>query len=101
MSLVCSALVAVLAAGPLRVCADPNNLPYSNAAGAGFENKIAELVARELGRPLSYEWRPQRRGFVRETLRAGRCDVIMGVPASYGAALPTKPYYRSTYVFVG
>lgn len=100
MFLAYSALVAALAATPLRVCADPNNLPYSNAAGSGFENKIAEFVARELGRPLSYVWRPQRRGFVRETLAAHRCDVIMSVPASFEAALPTTAYYRSTYVFV-
>lgn len=100
MFLVFSALVAAMAGPPLRVCADPNNLPYSNAAGAGFENKIAQLLARDLRRTLSYEWRPQRRGFVRETLRAGRCDVIMSVPATFDGALPTTPYYRSTYVFV-
>src|SRR5215217_6828130 len=67
-------------AEPLRVCADPNNLPFSNRSGDGFENKIAELVARELQRPLAYFWLPQRRGFVRNTLDAGRCDLIVGVP---------------------
>src|SRR5436190_18230721 len=97
MSLVFSALAA---AALLRVCADPNNLPYSNAKGAGFENRIARLVARDLGRQLVYEWRPQRRGFVRETLKANRCDLVMSVPAGYGLAWPTAPYYRSTYVFV-
>jgi len=100
MSLVFSALVAAVAVLPLRVCADPNNLPYSNAAGAGFENKIAELIAHDLGRTLSYVWRPQRRGFVRETLNARRCDVMMSVPANFGSAMPTSPYYASSYVFV-
>jgi quinoprotein dehydrogenase-associated probable ABC transporter substrate-binding protein len=84
----------------LRVCADPNNLPYSNAKGQGFENRIAALVAQDLGRTLTYEWRPQRRGFVRETLKANRCDLMMSVPANYEMAWPTRPYYRSTYVFV-
>src|ERR671939_219491 len=64
----------------LRVCADPNNLPFSNERGEGFENKIAELVARELGARLEYTWWAQRRGFVRNTLAAGACDVLMGVP---------------------
>ncbi len=100
MFLVSSALLAAVVALPFRVCADPNNLPYSNAQGAGFENKIAELVAHELGRTLSYVWRPQRRGFIRETLRAGRCDAVMSVPAGFEAALPTDAYYTSTYVFV-
>jgi mxaJ protein len=100
MFLTFSALAAVLAVVPLRVCADPNNVPFSNDAGGGFENKIAQFVARELGRPLSYVWRPQRRKFVRETLAAGRCDVMMSVPADFAPALPTMPYYRSTYVFV-
>ena len=62
------------AQAPLRVCADPNNLPFSNEHGDGFENKIATLVARELHRPLKYFWIPQRRGFVRNSLNAGRCD---------------------------
>jgi quinoprotein dehydrogenase-associated probable ABC transporter substrate-binding protein len=85
---------------PLGVCADPNNLPFSNDKLEGFENKLAELVGRDLGRPVRYTWMPQRRGFVRNTLRAHRCDVIMGVPASFELARPTEPYYRSTYVFV-
>jgi mxaJ protein len=88
-------------AGPvLRVCADPNNLPFSNRAGDGFENELAELVADDMGARLEYTWWPQRRGFVRNTLRAGSCDVIMGVPYSYELVLATRPYYRSTYVFV-
>jgi quinoprotein dehydrogenase-associated probable ABC transporter substrate-binding protein len=85
---------------PLRVCADPNNMPFANDRGAGFENKIATLVARELGRPLEYFWLPQRRGFIRNSLDAGHCDVVMGVPAQYGLLQPTKRYYRSSYAFV-
>jgi quinoprotein dehydrogenase-associated probable ABC transporter substrate-binding protein len=87
-------------AAALAVCADPNNLPFSNDKLEGFENKLAQLVGRELGVPVRYTWMPQRRGFVRNTLRAHRCDVIMGVPASFELARPTEPYYRSTYVFV-
>ena len=87
-------------AGLLRVCADPNNLPFSNDRGQGFENKIAELVARDLGKKVEYTWWAQRRGFVRNTLKAGSCDVIVGVPTGLGMVLPTSPYYRSTYVFV-
>jgi quinoprotein dehydrogenase-associated probable ABC transporter substrate-binding protein len=85
---------------PLRVCADPNNMPFSNQRGEGFENKIAELVARELHRPLTYFWWPQRRGFIRNSLNAGRCDVVIGVPAQYGVLQPTRSYYRSSYAFV-
>ena len=84
----------------LRVCADPNNLPFSNEAQQGFENKIAELLARTLDARLEYLWWPQRRGFVRNTLRTGACDVIIGVPSSFELAATTRPYYRSTYVFV-
>ncbi|HEX6059526.1 MAG TPA: substrate-binding domain-containing protein [Gemmatimonadaceae bacterium] len=84
----------------LRVCADPNNLPFSNGGGEGFENRLAALVARELDARVEYTWWAQRRGFVRNTLRAGTCDVIMGVPSSFELVLPTRPYYRSTYVFV-
>lgn len=84
----------------LRVCADPNNLPFSNRAGAGFENRIAELVAHDLGDSLTYDWWPQRRAWVRNTLNARKCDVAIGVPASFDLLLTTRPYYRSTYVFV-
>jgi mxaJ protein len=87
-------------ANVLAVCADPNNLPFSNDKLEGFENKLAELVGKDLGLPVRYTWLPQRRGFVRNTLKAGRCDVIMGVPSSFELARPTNPYYRSTYVFV-
>lgn len=84
----------------LRVCADPNNLPFSNDKGEGFENKIAELMAKELGVPLHYTWFPQSVGFVRMTLRANRCDLIMGVVAADELVQNTNPYYRSTYVLV-
>src|SRR5687768_7919613 len=86
--------------GALRVCADPNNLPFSNDRGEGFENRLATLVASELGLPLEYTWWAQRRGFIRSTLNANLCDVIMGLPTSVEMALTTRPYYRSTYVFV-
>ncbi len=84
----------------LRVCADPNNLPFSNQRGEGFENKLAQLAARELGARVEYTWWAQRRGFVRNTLNAGLCDVVMGVPMSFERTLVTRPYYRSSYVFV-
>jgi mxaJ protein len=84
----------------LRVCADPNNLPFSNDRRQGFENEIADLVGRDLGRRVEYYWQPQRRGFIRTTLNAGWCDVVMGVPAEFEKARPTRPYYRSSYVFV-
>lgn len=84
----------------LRVCADPNNLPFSNGKREGFENKLAELMAADLGKRVVYAWWPERRGFVRQTLSSGRCDVIMGVPNGYDLTLTTRPYYRSTYVFV-
>ena len=84
----------------LRVCADPNNLPFSNARGEGFENKIAELLARDLGERLEYTWWAQRRGFVRNTLNERACDVVIGTPAHMDMLATTSPYYRSTYVFV-
>jgi mxaJ protein len=90
------------ASGPpqLRVCADPNNLPFSNQSGEGFENRLAEIVAADLGREVRYTWWPQRRGFVRNTLNGHVCDVVMGVPAGDELTRTTHPYYRSTYVFV-
>lgn len=91
---------AVASTRELRVCADPNNLPFSNEMLEGFENRIAELVANDLHATLRYTWWAQRRGFLRSTLKAGLCDVVMGLPSSVEMALPTSPYYRSTYVFV-
>ena len=87
-------------AGVLRVCADPNNLPFSNQRLEGFENKIADLLAQDLGERVEYTWWAQRRGFFRNTLKAGMCDVVIGVPSGFEMALTTRPYYRSTYVFL-
>ena len=84
----------------LRVAADPNNLPFSNDRLEGFENEIAELIARELHCRIEYHWRAQRRGFFRETLKSGDVDLVLGVPAHFDMALTTAPYYRSSYVFV-
>src|SRR5882724_6659893 len=102
LALAGAAAGARMGAGPavLRVCADPNNLPFSNSREQGFENRLAALTAREMGARVVYTWWPQRRGFFRETLNAGRCDVVMGVPAGLQLLATTRPYYRSTYVFV-
>jgi mxaJ protein len=98
--LVAMAASAAAEPGTLRVCADPNNLPFSNRAGEGFENKLAEMVAQKFGKAVAYTWWAQRRGFIRHTLKAGDCDLVMGVPAHYDLVETTRPYYRSTYVFV-
>jgi mxaJ protein len=84
----------------LRVCSDPNNLPFSNQREQGFENRLAQLIASELGSSVRYTWWPQRRGFIRNTLAAGKCDLVMGTTFGTERVLTTKPYYRSTYVFV-
>jgi mxaJ protein len=84
----------------LRITADPNNLPFSNDRLEGFENRIAEIIAQELGAEIRYSWRAQRRGFFRETLKENNADLILGVPTSFERALTTKPYYRSSYAFV-
>jgi mxaJ protein len=91
------------AAAPARelvVCADPNNLPFSNAALAGFENQIAALVARDLGMTLRYLWWAQRRGYARNTVNEARCDLWPGIAQGVDALATTIPYYRSSYVFV-
>jgi hypothetical protein len=79
----------------LRVCADPRNLPLSNEKSEGFENKLAELVAAKLGKSLAYVWYPQGPGFVRNTLGAHKCDVIMGYPQGNSLVQSTNPYYRT------
>jgi mxaJ protein len=84
----------------LRVCADPNNLPFSNQRLEGFENKIVALLARELHAEVRYTWWAQRRGFIRNTLRAKACDLTAGTVVGLPMLASTKPYYRSTYVFV-
>ncbi len=83
-----------------RVCADPRNLPFSDEAGGGFENKLAALFAQKLGEPTSYTYFPQVIGFVRNTLNALRCDVIMGVAVGDDLVQTTNPYYRTTYALV-
>ena len=91
----------------LRVCADPSNLPLSNTRGEGYENKIAELLARDLKRHVEFTFFPQRMGFVRNTLRLKddatqqfKCDVIIGVPKGFELTATTQPYMRSTYALV-
>ncbi|HET6145227.1 MAG TPA: quinoprotein dehydrogenase-associated putative ABC transporter substrate-binding protein [Candidatus Acidoferrales bacterium] len=98
--LLCAAGASASPAQLLKVCADPNNLPYSNKQGQGFENKLAALVAKDFGLQISYFWFPQHDAFFRRTLNAGECDVVMGVPAGIDEADATEPYYRSSYVFV-
>jgi mxaJ protein len=97
-------LAAAQETGQFRVCSDPQNLPFSNDRLEGFENKIAELIAKDFAVAPSYIWWGQRRGFIRNTMNAtlkeGRCDYVMGVPDKYDLVLTTRPYYRSTYVFV-
>jgi quinoprotein dehydrogenase-associated probable ABC transporter substrate-binding protein len=84
----------------LRVCADPHNMPFSTETGEGFENKLAEFFASQLGKGLAYTWYPQAPGFVRNTLRAYKCDVLMGVPQGDDIVQVTNPYYRTAYALV-
>jgi mxaJ protein len=87
-------------AAVLRVCADPNNLPFSDQAGRGFENEIVALIARDLGSTVDYTWWAQRRGYVRHTLKADVCDIWSGVVSGAEMMTSTRSYYRSSYVFV-
>jgi mxaJ protein len=107
--LVCCAAIAAFAAfaqappdapKPLRVCADPDNLPFSNMEGEGLENQIATVIADDLGMKVTYFYWPHRRGFMRNTIKANECDVLMGIPQGMDGFLVTKPYYRSSYQFV-
>jgi len=102
--LACIAMLLVAAnvvgARELRVCADPNNLPFSNARREGFENAIVEVIARDLGADVEYVWWAQRRGALRNTLNAGKCDVVPGIASSMEMLATTRPYYRGTYMFV-
>jgi quinoprotein dehydrogenase-associated probable ABC transporter substrate-binding protein len=84
----------------LRVCSDPANMPFSNERGEGFENKLAELIAGKLGKQLAYTFYPQAPGFVRNTLAAHKCDVLMGVPQGDDLVQVTNPYYRTAYALV-
>lgn len=107
VGLVCLASVPAFADAEdktLRVCADPNNLPLSHQNKQGYENKIAELLAKDLGWKVEYAWFPQRMGFIRNTLRARdpetnkwKCDLVTGVSPDSDMTSNTKPYYRSTY----
>jgi quinoprotein dehydrogenase-associated probable ABC transporter substrate-binding protein len=81
-----------------RACADPRNLPFSNERGDGFENRIADLFAKKLGKGLAYAFYPGATGFIRNTLNARRCDVVMGMPLGDDIVQPTNPYYRTAYV---
>jgi quinoprotein dehydrogenase-associated probable ABC transporter substrate-binding protein len=83
-----------------RVCADPHNMPFSREDGAGFENKVAEFLANKLGKSVAYTWFPQSVGFIRNTLNAHRCDVIMGFPQGGELAQSTNPYYRTSYALI-
>lgn len=83
-----------------KVCADPDNMPFSNLKQEGFEDKIAAVLAQELGKKLSFAYAYNRQGFLRNTINANRCDVIMGTTSDFDALLTSKPYYRSTHVFV-
>jgi len=85
---------------PLRVCADPDNLPFSSRGGLGFDNRIAVMIAHALGREPQFVWARSRRGFLREQFDKGACDVLTGVPQGMHGVATSKPYYRSTYVFV-
>ncbi len=93
------------AAEPLKVCADPDYMPYSNQAGQGFENKVAEVVAKALDRPLQYVWSSYRQqggfdNFLALNLDKGKCDMVMDIPYGDPEEMYTKPYYGSSYVFV-
>jgi len=90
----------VIAVETLKVCAEANNLPFSNDKGEGFENKIAVLLAKDLKRSVAYTWQRQGEGFIRQTLGTAACDVVIGVPAQLEGVRVTKPYYRSIYAIV-
>lgn len=108
LTVLCSIAISPLLSGhawgghikELRVCGDPDNLPFSNKNLEGFENKIAEVIAKEMGVALSYYWWPHQRGLIKNTLKAGQCDVLISVPDGWDPVLWTKPYYRSGYVMV-
>jgi quinoprotein dehydrogenase-associated probable ABC transporter substrate-binding protein len=100
LALLALCVPAVAHAAVLRVCSEPNNLPFSNRAGAGFENKIADLVARDMGDTVAYTYALQNDKFIKHTLDAHKCDVMMGVSAGMDDIETTRPYYASTYVFV-
>ena len=100
---ICTLLMIALhahAESALRVCMDPDDLPFSSSSGEGFDNKIAILVAKDMQRHVVFVWSRARRGFLREQFNKGACDTLMGVPQAMKHVLTTEPYYRSSYVFV-
>src|SRR5690606_14750681 len=105
-SVICAVVLAVMGSGnagaaePLKVCAAENELPYSDKDGNGFENKLAELIGKELGRPVEYVWWTDPRYFIRDQLDRGLCDVVIGVDSDDPRLVTSKPYHRSGYVFV-
>jgi mxaJ protein len=92
--------ISASARQPLKVCADPDNLPFSNRAAQGFDNKVAELLGSDLKRDVRFVWQRAGRGFVRENLNKGVCDVLVGVPEHFPPVLTTASYYSSSFVFV-
>jgi mxaJ protein len=90
----------LMAASPLRVCADPDNLPFSNRAGAGFDDRIVTLVAHDLHREIVFVWARPRRGCLREQFNKNACDVLLGVPIGLRGVAVSEPYYTSSYAFV-
>ncbi len=96
----CLVALLPLYSAELRVCSDPNNMPFSNRAQQGFENRIASVIAVDLHERLTYTWWQQRRNYVKNTLLAGRCDLVIGLPEHMEHVLTTRAYYRSTYVAV-
>jgi mxaJ protein len=99
-SLITVGLLALAEPKPLRVCADSNNLPFSNDQRQGFENKLAAMVARDLGRRLQYIWWPQSPGRAERMFRQGACDLVLEVPTKAAGPNATRSYYSSGYVFV-
>jgi mxaJ protein len=101
ISLAACLCVSVLSfAKPLTFCADPANLPFSSRQQSGFDNKVAQILGRELGMAVNFRWGRMGRGFVRDVVNKGECDAMLGVPVGMPGLLLTSPYYRSTYVFV-
>ncbi len=100
IGIVLGALSSAAQVRQLRVCADPDNMPFSNRRQQGFENRIADLLGKDLHAQLTYVWQREGKGFVREYINKGVCDLLIGIPAGYRPLLTTTPYYRSTYVFV-
>jgi mxaJ protein len=90
----------LLAASSIRVCADPDNLPFSNRTGAGFDDRIVTLVAHDLHRQIVFVWARPRRGFLREQFNKNACDVLLDVPVGLHGVAVTEPYYTSSYAFV-